>query len=80
MLFGLARISALTGSLLLNLEAVFTILLAVIIFHEHLSRSLAAASGLVVSGALLLSNQPGNLGGGVLGVMAIVGACLMGNR
>jgi drug/metabolite transporter (DMT)-like permease len=76
MLFGLARISALTGSLLLNLEAVFTILLAVIVFHEHLSRSGAAASGLVVLGALLLSNQPGNLGGGVLGVMAIVGACL----
>lgn len=76
MLFGLARISALTGSLLLNLEAVFTILLAVIVFHEHLSRSLAAAAGLVVLGALLLSNQPGNLGGGVLGVMAIVGACL----
>jgi drug/metabolite transporter (DMT)-like permease len=76
MLFGLARISALTGSLLLNLEAVFTILLAVIVFHEHLSRSLAAASGLVVFGALLLSNQPGNLGGGILGVMAIVGACL----
>jgi drug/metabolite transporter (DMT)-like permease len=76
MLFGLARISALTGSLLLNLEAVFTILLAVIVFHEHLSRSLAAASGLVVLGALLLSYQPGSLGGGVLGVMAIVGACL----
>jgi drug/metabolite transporter (DMT)-like permease len=76
MLFGLARISALTGSLLLNLEAVFTTLLAVMVFHEHLSRTLAAASGLVVLGALLLSNQPGKLGGGVLGVMAIVGACL----
>ena len=76
MLFGLARISALTGSLLLNLEAVFTILLAVVVFHEHLSRSLAAASGLVVLGALLLSYQPGSLGGAVLGVMAIVGACL----
>jgi drug/metabolite transporter (DMT)-like permease len=75
-LFGLARISALTGSLLLNLEAVFTILLAVIDFHEHLSRSLAAASGLVVLGALLLSNQPGNLGGGILGMMAVLGACL----
>ena len=76
MLFGLARISALTGSLLLNLEAVFTILLAVIVFHEHLSRSLAAASCLVVVGALLLSNQPGNLGGNVLGIVSTVGACL----
>ena len=35
---------------LLNLEGVFTILLAVIVFHEHLSRSLAAASCLVVLG------------------------------
>jgi len=76
MLFGLARISALTGSLLLNVETVFTILLAVIVFHEHLSRSLAAASGLVVLGALLLSNQPGNLGGGILGMVAVLGACL----
>jgi drug/metabolite transporter (DMT)-like permease len=76
MLFGLARVSALTGSLLLNLEAVFTILLAVVVFHEHLSRSSATAAALVVLGALLLSNEPGNVGRGVLGVMAIVGACL----
>ena len=76
MLFGLARISALTGSLLLNLEAVFTIVLAVIVFREHLNRSSAMASALVVSGALLLSYQPGPIRGGFLGVMAIVGACL----
>src|SRR5262245_43904412 len=36
MLVGLARISALTGSLLLNLEAVFTIAIAVVVFQEHL--------------------------------------------
>jgi drug/metabolite transporter (DMT)-like permease len=76
MLFGLARVSALTGSLLLNLEVVFTILIALIVFHEHLSRSSVAASGLVVLGALLLSSQPGNAGGGALGVMSIVGACV----
>lgn len=76
MLLGLARISALTGSLLLNLEAVFTIVLAVIIFGEHLSRSSAVASVLVVSGALLLSYRPGPISGSFLGVVAIVGACL----
>jgi drug/metabolite transporter (DMT)-like permease len=76
MLLGLARISALSGSLLLNLETVFTIVLAVIIFREHLSRSSAVASALVISGALLMSYQPGPISGGSLGVVAIVGACL----
>ena len=76
MLLGLARISALTGSLLLNLEAVFTIVIAVIVFREHLSWSSAGASALVVSGALLLSYQPGPIGGGLLGIAAIVGACV----
>ena len=36
MLMGLARLSAVAGSLLLNLEAPFTILLAVLLFGEHL--------------------------------------------
>jgi drug/metabolite transporter (DMT)-like permease len=44
MLTGLARISALTGSLLLNLEAVFTIPIAVMVFGEHLSAGSALAS------------------------------------
>ncbi|HEY4729681.1 MAG TPA: hypothetical protein VIH41_01030, partial [Myxococcales bacterium] len=36
MLFGLARLSGLAGSLLLNLETPFTIALAVLVFGEHL--------------------------------------------
>ncbi|HZE88301.1 MAG TPA: DMT family transporter, partial [Verrucomicrobiae bacterium] len=36
MLDGLSRISAVSASLLLNLEAPFTILLALIVFGEHL--------------------------------------------
>jgi len=36
MLIGLARLSAVAGALLLNLEAPFTILLAVLLFGEHL--------------------------------------------
>src|SRR5256885_16088091 len=38
MLWGLARVSGLGGSLLLNLEGPFTIALAVLAFGEHLSR------------------------------------------
>jgi drug/metabolite transporter (DMT)-like permease len=76
MLFGLARISSLTGSLLLNLEAVFTIGFAVLVFHEHLDRSSTIASAIVVLGAVLLSYQPGAVSGTLVGVAAIVGACL----
>lgn len=54
MLYGLARISALAASLLLNLEAVFTILLAVFVFREHLGSPGVTASALGVLGAVLL--------------------------
>src|SRR5881394_1368430 len=46
MLWGLTRVSGLTGSLLLNLEAPFTMGLAVAVFGEHLSRREALAAGL----------------------------------
>lgn len=51
MLLGLTRLGALTGSLLLNREAPFTILLAVMLFGEHIGRYAAAASVLILSGA-----------------------------
>jgi len=75
MLFGLARISALTGSLLLNLEAVFTILLAVVVFHEHLDRTGVTASVVTILGAVLLSYQPGFVKGTLVGVISITAAC-----
>jgi drug/metabolite transporter (DMT)-like permease len=76
MLFGLVRISALAGSLLLNLEAVFTILFAVLLFREHLGLDGAVASCLVVLGAIMLSHQSGPVRGDLLGTFEIVGACL----
>ena len=76
MLAGLSRISALAGSLLLNLEAVFTILIAVMIFGEHLSSGSALASGLVIFGALVMSYNSGPVGGDLFGVLAVAGACL----
>jgi drug/metabolite transporter (DMT)-like permease len=76
MLFGLARISALTGSLLLNLEAVFTILVAVILFHEYLDRTAMTASVAIILGAVLLSYQPGVVKGTLVGVISITAACL----
>jgi drug/metabolite transporter (DMT)-like permease len=76
MLIGLGRLSALASSLLLNLEAPFTALLAVWIFREHLGARALGSLGLVVSGAALLAWRPGALEPDVLGVLAIAGACL----
>jgi drug/metabolite transporter (DMT)-like permease len=76
MLLGLERVTALAGSLLLNLEAPLTILLAVVLFREHLGRRAALASGCILGGALVLKLEPGGLGADTLGVVLIAGACL----
>lgn len=75
MLFGLQRISGVSGALLLNLEAPFTILLAVLLFGEHLSGGAAAAVTLVVTGAILLALGPGEIHLDPLGCAAIALAC-----
>jgi len=54
MLTGLERVSGLVGSLLLNLEAPFTMLLAVSLFGEHLARREATAALAIVLGAAVL--------------------------
>ena len=54
MLTGLRRVSALSGSLLLNLEAPFTILLAVLFFREHLGRLGTFAAFAIIGGGALL--------------------------
>jgi drug/metabolite transporter (DMT)-like permease len=76
MLVGLARLSAVSGSLLLNLEAPFTMLVAVLFFREHLGGVAALGALCIVGGGALLGWSPGELGGDWLGVAAIAGACL----
>ena len=76
MLFGLSRVTALAGSLLLNLEAPLTVLIAVAVFHEHLGRYAAAAAASVVGGAVILKFEPGTLGANSAGVLLLAGACL----
>jgi drug/metabolite transporter (DMT)-like permease len=76
MLIGLQRVSGVAGALLLNLEAVFTMALAVLLFGDRLSRDEAWAAALVVLGAAVVSYQPGQLTGDWLGAVAIAGACL----
>ena len=76
MLFGLARLSAVAASLLLNLEAPFTIMIAVLAFREHLARRESIAAGLIVGGAVALSGGFEHAGVEVIGALAIAGACL----
>jgi drug/metabolite transporter (DMT)-like permease len=76
MLVGLERLSGVTASLLLNLEGPFTILLAVLVFGEHLGHFAALAAGLILTGAAVLGLQTGEMRGDVLGVLALAGACL----
>ncbi len=76
MLLGLSRVTGLAGSLLLNLEAPFTVLLAVVFFREHLGRYAAAAAAFILGGALVLKLQPGALGADTAGVALLAAACL----
>ena len=61
LVLGLARLSAAAGSLLLNLEAVFTLAIAVLLGREHLGRRGMVSAGLTIAGAVLLSE--GSLAG-----------------
>ena len=75
LLFGLNLTDAASASLLLNLEAVFTLLLAWIVFHEHVDRRLFAGAVAIVVGALMLSWQ-GEIGKFGWGIVLIALACL----
>ncbi|WP_338870900.1 DMT family transporter [Myxococcus stipitatus] len=76
MLVGLQRLTGVAASLMLNLEGPFTIILALLVFGEHLGRAGALAAGLIMAGATVLGLQEGELRGDVLGILALAGACL----
>ncbi len=75
LLLGLSTTDAASASLLLNLEAVFTLLLAWIVFREHIDSKLFAGAAAIVVGALLLSWQ-GGIGKASVGMLLISLACL----
>lgn len=76
MLLGLQRTTAVTGSLLLNLEAVFTIALAALLFGEHLGARVVGSMALILVGAGILKFQPGTPGAAPWGVVLLASACL----
>lgn len=61
LVLGLARLPAASSSLLLNLEAVFTLAIAVLLGREHLGRQGLLAAGLTIAGAVVISE--GSLSG-----------------
>jgi len=77
LMLGLTRTSAASASLLLNLEAVLTALLAWIAFRENANRRVMSGKALIVAGAVLLAcpggPSHGRLGWGA-GLIAL--ACL----
>lgn len=74
LMIGLSTTPAATASLLLNLEAVLTVLLAWCIFHEHVDRRVAIGMGCIVAGGSLLSLGEG-AASVTTGALAIVAAC-----
>jgi drug/metabolite transporter (DMT)-like permease len=76
LLFGLSRLSGVAGSLLLNLEAAFTMFIAITFMREHLSRAAAVGSALIVAGSAVLAYRPGALDAEVGGIIAVSAACL----
>lgn len=71
---GLARTSAASASILLNLELAATVLLAATIFHEHLGRRLLTGAALVTVAGVILAWEPGATID--TGALFIAAACL----
>ncbi|MFZ4480488.1 MAG: DMT family transporter [Rhodoferax sp.] len=78
LMLGLARMSAASASLLLNLEGVLTALLAWIVFREATDRRVMTGMLLISVAALLLSwpAAPAGVAGGGSGAALIAAACL----
>jgi drug/metabolite transporter (DMT)-like permease len=76
LLWGLARSSATTTALLLNLEVVFTVLLAGVVFKEHLSARVGVAATLMAVGGVVLGWTPGD-SAIATGAVAVALACFL---
>ena len=73
--WGLQRTSATSASLLLTLEALFTVLLARMLYREQMDRRVWLAMLLLLAGGLVLVNDQGRVGGAqLIGLLAVLGA------
>lgn len=76
LMVGLSAIGAASASLLLNLEGVFTALLAWFAFRENFDRRIALGMALIVGGATLLALDADASLAFSPGALAVAGACL----
>lgn len=80
LMIGLTRIAASAAALLLNLEGLFTLGIAWLVFRENVDRRIALGAAAILLGAAILSWQGGSAQGGPdglgLGALAIAGACV----
>jgi drug/metabolite transporter (DMT)-like permease len=76
LMIGLQRTEAATASLMLTLEGVATALMAWFVFHENFDRRIAVGMACLVAGAAILSWTGQPTLSGVVGPLAIAGACV----
>jgi drug/metabolite transporter (DMT)-like permease len=73
---GLARTDAASASLLLNLEAVLTAVIAWTVFRENVNRRVFAGMAAIVAGGVVLSAGAAPREEGLLGAALVAAACL----
>ncbi len=76
LVFGLVRTDGATASLLLNLEAVLTAVIAWVAFRENVDRRVFLGMMAIVAGGVLLAWQEAPRAGSMAGPALIAGACL----
>ena len=78
LMIGLTHTTAADASLMLNMEAVLTAVLAWVVFHENADRRIVLGMAFIVAGGLLLAwPQHDGMGhSSTLGSLAVAGACL----
>jgi len=74
LMFGLTTTSAATSSLLLNLEGVFTAVIAWVVFRENVDWQVLLGMAAIVTGGVMLSWHPGAVGVSV-GALFVAAAC-----
>jgi drug/metabolite transporter (DMT)-like permease len=76
LMYGLQFMDSASASLILNLEGVFTALLAWFAFKENVDRRIAIGMACIIAGGVLLSLGPRYRGGELIGPLAIGAACM----
>jgi drug/metabolite transporter (DMT)-like permease len=76
LMWGLTHTGGSTASLLLTLEGVFTALIAWIVVREPFNRRIGVGMAAIFLGAALIALRTPSAHGGLLGDLAVAGACL----